>query len=102
MILVRQVLQARFGRGGELAALGVEVQTKVIAELGEHRRWRILTDLSGPFDTVVLEIAVENLAEWEQLRPRLFGADAFRAAFAQMQELTASGQSQLYTIEAEG
>ena len=36
--------------------------------VGPNVRVRILTDLSGPFDTVVQEIEVESLAEWERLR----------------------------------
>ena len=51
MILVRDVFQAKYGRGGELVALFKEAGEKWPAEYAV----RILTDASGPFFTVVTE-----------------------------------------------
>ena len=102
MIVVRTVLQAKFGTAGRLAASFSEASSAMMAEAGSAPRWRILTDLSGPFDTVVQEIEVENLAEWETMRARLFELAAFRASMAQMQELVVSGRNELWTLEAHG
>ena len=63
---------------------------------------RILTDRSGPYDTVVLEVTVDSLATWEKVRTIMFSSPEF----AQAQEITPtmsyrSGQTEFYTIEAE-
>jgi hypothetical protein len=102
MIVVRTVLQAQFGAGGRLAASFGQAAGAMMAEAGSARRWRVLTDLSGAFDTVVQEIEVESLAEWEAMRARLFELTAFRETMAQMQELVVSGRNELWTVEAEG
>lgn len=62
----------------------------------------MLTDLSGPFDTIVWEVEAESLAEWETMRVRLFELAAFRDSMARMQELVVSGRNELWTVEAEG
>jgi hypothetical protein len=71
-------------------------------QLGAQRRWRLLTDLSGAFDTVVLEIEAESLAEWERARGVLFGLPQFRESMAQTQALVVAGRNELWTVEAEG
>ena len=102
MIVVRTVLQAKFGSGGKLAATFSESASAMMAEAGTPRRWRVLTDLSGTFDTVVQEIEVESLAAWETMRVRLFEAAAFRDSMATMQELVVSGHNEYWTLEAGG
>lgn len=41
-------------------------------------RARILTDLSGPSNTVVQEIEVESLAAWERQRAEVFSRPDFQ------------------------
>jgi hypothetical protein len=100
MILVRQTFQASFGNGGALARAMVENSQAVAATLGE-RRWRVLTDLSGPFDTVVLEIEAASLADWEHVRGQLFASPELAASMASTAALIVSGSSALYTIEGQ-
>lgn len=102
MIIVRNVLQAKFGKAGQLAAEFSRTNPGMGSELGLARRWRVLTDLSGPFDTVVQEVEAESLAEWEQARAKLFQQPSFREAFERTQGLVVSGRNELWTIEAEG
>ena len=102
MIVVRTVFQAKFGTGGKLAATLSEASGPMMKESGTPRRWRVLTDLSGSFDTVVQEVEVESLAEWETLRVRLFELAAFRESMATMQEFVMSGRNELWAVEAEG
>ena len=102
MIVVRTVLQAKFGTGGKLAASFSESSVAMMAEAGAPRRWRVLTDLSGTFDTIVQEIEVESLAEWETMRVKLFELAAFRDSMATMQEFVVSGHNEYWTLEAEG
>ena len=102
MILVRTVMQAQFGRGGELAAAFAESTPKTVQEINAQGRWRLLTDLSGPFDTVVLEVEAESLADAEQRRAELFRSASFQESMARTQGMIVSGRNELYTIEAEG
>jgi hypothetical protein len=100
MILVRFVCQARTGRANEVVAIFKQSQEIVRATVGPTVRGRILTDLSGPFDTVVQEIEVESLAEWERLRVAIFSNPQIQEAEVAAPDLIESGQTEFYTIEA--
>ena len=106
MIIVRTVFQGSYGKGGELAAAQTAAAKQFIAELGGDHRWKVMSDLSGPFDTVVMEVEVASLAEWESLRSRLFASAAFReamaASLAATHALTVSGRTEYWTVEAQG
>ena len=101
MIVMRNIFQAQFGRGGELARLMAQQLTQAGPLIGG--RWRLLTDLgSGPFDTVVMEVEVASLAALEEQRARLFADPQFGAAMAATAPLMQSGRAELYTLEAHG
>ena len=106
MIIVRMVFQASYGKGGELAVATAAAVKQVVAATGGDHRWKVMTDLSGPFDTVVQEIEVASLAEWESIRSRLFTAAEFREALAAVisatHALTVSGRTEYWTVEARG
>ena len=57
MILVRLVFQAKFGHAAEVVA-GFKQGAEIARSAGGKgpRHIRILTDLSGPFDTVVQQL----------------------------------------------
>lgn len=93
MILVRDVFQAKYGRGGELVALFKANRGDLPYAI------RILTDASGPFFTVVTETEVESLAVWEQLLAEIFSRPEFGEWFAQMVPLVESGRREFYNIE---
>ena len=106
MIVVRNVFQAKVGRAGELAqAMAENMRRSEQARPGAAdapAAWRVLTDLSGPFDTVVLEVEGESLAGWERVRGGMLADPGFRENFARTAELMVSGRNELYTIEARG
>jgi hypothetical protein len=96
MILVRDVFQAKYGRGDELVAL--------IEELGEQMEpsYRILTDLSGPYFTVVLESEAESMAQFEEWIAAQFDDPDFGEWFERMVPLVESGRREFYNIESSG
>jgi hypothetical protein len=106
VIIVRTVFQGSYGKGGELAAAQTAAAKQFIAELGGDHRWKVMSDLSGPFDTVVMEVEVASLAEWESMRSRLFASAAFReamaATMAAARALTVSGRTEYWTVEGQG
>ncbi len=97
MILVRDVFQAKYGKGGELVALFKEVQQQWSGKYG----YRILTDASGTFYTVVTETTVESLAQWERRIAEVFSLPEFGEWFARMTPLVDSGRREFYNIEGE-
>ena len=97
MILVRIVFQIKWGMTHQV----VEAFKKSEEIMGEkYGRSRILTDLSGPFNTVVQEIEVESLAEWERARAEVFAQPEFQKMQADMADLFESGRAEFYTIES--
>jgi hypothetical protein len=101
MILVRLVCQAKFGQASEVVAGFKQSGEIVRTVVGPQVRTRLLTDLSGPFDTVIQEIEVESLAEWERLRVVIFSNPEVQEAEAGLDHLIESGRTEYYTIEAE-
>jgi hypothetical protein len=100
MILVRIVCQAKFGKASDVVA-GFKRSNEIVRTLvGPNVRGRLLTDLSGSFDTVVEELELESLAEWERLRGVIFSNPEVQEAEAALPDLIVSGQTEYYTIEA--
>ena len=95
MIVVRDVFQAKYGKGGELVKLLKEAQSILPPTYAE----RVLTDASGQFFTVVTEAEVANLAEWERVQKTVFANPEFGKFFAQMQPLVESGRREFYNVE---
>jgi hypothetical protein len=98
MVLVRLVFQAKWGKAHEVAAAFKEGQSAMEERYGA--RSRILTDLSGPFHTVVQEIEVPSIAEWELRRSEFFANPEFQKMQARLEGLLESGRAEFYTIEA--
>lgn len=103
MVLVRMVIQAQAGKAGEMAGVFAENLGIVKKMGGGDLPVRILTDLSGPFDTLVVELTVEDLAAWEKIRANMFTSPEFVEAMENNPSNTyRSGRTEFYTIEAEG
>ena len=62
MIVVRNTFTAKPGQATKLAA-----QLKEMASAGSLPNHRVLTDVTGEFNTVVLEYEVESVASFEQI-----------------------------------
>jgi hypothetical protein len=101
MILVRYVFQTKWG----MADAAVE-EFKKYAEpmkkmFGTKTRVRVLTDLSGPFHTVVQEMEFESLAEWEKARLAMFASSEMEEMGEGAENPFESGYTELFTLEAE-
>jgi hypothetical protein len=95
MVLIRTVFHVRQGHIRDL----VEMMKQ--ATQAEPNRPRILTDLSGPTNTMVMEMRHESLAAAEQFRAELFQRQSFHASQEQANDCIVSGANELYTIEQE-
>ena len=95
MIIVRMIFRARQGKIRQL------VEGMKQATHNAPNRPRLLTDLSGPMNTMVMELRHESLAAAEQFRAELFQSQEFQEDESTMNELMESGSTELYTIEQE-
>ena len=101
MILARAVFQAKFGKVNELVAAFKELNNGMTAAQMESVQPRIPTDISGPFNTVVVETSHESLAALEQFRAALFASMAEDPeGQSQVTDLVESGRNEYYTIES--
>ena len=99
MILVRNVFHLKYGKAREAMALvkeGLAIQKRAIT--GVEFSTRVLTDVTGPFYTLVLELTVPNLASFEAYAPRLFADKEWQANFQKMTPLVESGYREIFTI----
>jgi hypothetical protein len=94
MIVVRDVFQAKYGRGGELVQLMKELEEKF--GIGQ----RIYTDMSGPFFTVVTETEVESMDAWESMLQEAFSDSSWQDWFSKMVPLVETGRREFYRLEA--
>ena len=98
MIVARQVFQAKYGRGDELVALFKELNQRMQEGGVERMRFRILTDVSGPFFTVVTEAEVESLAAWETTFREGMNQPWMGEWFGRMMPLVETGTREFYTV----
>jgi hypothetical protein len=99
MIVVRQVFQVKWGKAKQAIALAKEavaIQKRVLT--GVDSSTRILTDVTGPFYTLVFEITAPNLATFETHTPRLFADKDMQANMQKMGELVESGSRDVFSI----
>lgn len=94
MIVVRGVFHAKYGKSDEL----VELFKEAHAMWPSGRNARILTDLSGPFFTVVSEAEYDSFSTWEANAQQIFGDARFAAFFERMTLLMESGRREFYNL----
>ena len=99
MIVVRNVFQLKFGKAKEAVALakeGLAIQKKALA--GVEFSTRLLTDVTGPFYTLVLEMTVPSLGTFESYTPKLFADKDWQANYQKMAPLVESGYREVFTV----
>src|SRR4051812_20754078 len=100
MIVVRNVFKLKFGKTREAVALlkeGLAIQKRAIGS-GVEFSTRVLTDVTGPFYTVVLELTVPNLSAFESYGPKLFGDKDWQAHYQKLTPLMESGYREVFTV----
>lgn len=102
MILVRTELQCKWGRTQEVLKRTKTGMEQLGGQFDTVKRTRILTDLSGSFDTVIVESEVESLDAYFAMLNAIFAGPEFQAMQAGMVDNHpyASGNRHYYTIEA--
>ena len=98
MLVARQVFRAKYGRGNELVAHFQELNRRLEEAGGEVPPFRILTDISGPFFTVVTEVQFESLAAWEGRFQEAMARPWVGEWMGRMVPLVESGSREFYTL----
>jgi len=93
MILVRNCFTAKPGNASKLAGM-----LKEAAAAGELPKFRVLTDMSGDFNRVVLEWEAENLTELENRLKEYATNSKFREKMAGYTELWNTGYREIFQI----
>ena len=93
MIVVRNCFVAKPGMASKLAAM-----IKSAAPLSGLTRYRVLTDLTGDFNRVVLEYEAENIAEFETAMKNYATNKEFREKMTGYTDLWITGSREILTI----
>jgi hypothetical protein len=93
MVIVRNTFHAKPGQAGKLAA-----HLKEMATAGKLRNPRVMTDLTGDFNHVVMEHEVESASEFEQLLARYASDPQIREKAKGYTELWTSGRRELFRV----
>lgn len=96
MILVRNIFRLKFGKAKEGKALLKEALPLLKKEGAADVR--LLTDLTGPFYTLVLENTYRSLADFESSVSSRMGGQEFEAWYQKVVPLVDSGSREIFTI----
>ncbi len=97
MILVRNVFQLKFGTAREAVALWKE-GLEIAKRAGFGAASRILTDLTGPYYTLVLENTFDSLADYERQARETLAAENWKRWYQRFVPLVESGHREIFTI----
>jgi hypothetical protein len=97
-IQVRDTLQVKFGKIDQAVSLftGSHAFTPY-TDPAFHLN--VLTDISGPMYTMVVEIVVPDLGEFERVRDQSYQQPGFEDWFKQFQLYVEGGKREYYTVE---
>jgi hypothetical protein len=98
MIVVRNVFKLKFGGARESTPLwkeGVEIAGRAGFARGSAR---LLTDVVGPFYTLVLETTHESLGEYERAARGLMESAEWKTWYAKVVPLTEGGYREVYAV----
>ena len=93
MIMVRNSFTAKPGMAGKLAA-----QLKEMATVGKLKNFRVMTDVTGEFNHVIMVHEVESVSEFEQLLTRYSSDAQIREKAKGYTDLWISGRRELFRV----
>ncbi len=93
MLIVRSTFTAKPGNAGKLAAL-----LKEMAVFGKLRNVRVMTDLIGEFNNVVMEHEVDSVAEFEETFKRYSTEPEIREKAMGHLELWTTGKREIFRV----
>jgi len=99
MILVRDVFRLKFGKARDAQAAFKDIAAKARSSPATGARsMRVLSDLVGPYYTMVIESIYDDLASYERFSTARTDPE-WRAAYQKFVPLVESGYREIFTIE---
>ena len=100
MILVRDVFKLKFGKARDALAAFKDISGagRAAGTFGASSM-RILTDLVGPYYTMVFETTHADLATYERESQKGMNNPEWRAAYQKFVPLVESGYREVFTIQ---
>ncbi len=99
MIEVRDIFQVKFGKIDQAVALFARLPKLSPSHAAASLHYHVLTDISGPMYTLVTEVVVPKLGEWETIRDASFGQPEFPEWFKEFQLVVEGGRREFYAFE---
>jgi len=99
MVVVRNVFRLKFGKAREAVALfkeGMAIEKRL--STGMNVSSRLLTDVTGPFYTVVLEFTVPSVSSLESHGPKIMGDKDWQANYQKIAPLVESGYREIFNL----
>lgn len=100
MVLVRIVFHGKLGHAGHIVESmkkGMDAMRNVPAP--QPRHVRILTDLSGQFDTVIEELEFDNLDQFLSGQEKMFADPQWQATMRDFADHIEGGSKEYFTVE---
>lgn len=97
MILVRNTFQLKFGAAKQAVALWKEGKA-MMKDAGFSSDPRLLTDLTGPSYTLVMEGTFESLSDYESKGPTLMGKPEWQDWYQRFVPLAESGHREIFNV----
>jgi hypothetical protein len=97
MVVVRNVFRLKFGKAREALAImkeGMAIQKRA----GVDVQPRLLTDLTGPFYTLVLELTLPNVGAMESTLSRVTSDKDWQANYQKLTPLVESGHREIFSV----
>lgn len=98
MIVVRNVFQLKIGKAKEAIGLFKEMVDVSDRASGLHTGSRILTDATGPFYNLVLELQYESLAALEKSFQTVMATPEWQATYARILPLLEGGHREIFNV----
>jgi hypothetical protein len=93
MIIIREFFVAKPGRAGKLAAM-----LKDVAATAAPGKSRVMTDVTGRFNRVVMETEAESLAELEERITEYMANPAWKAKMKGYTDLWTTGGREILRV----
>ena len=93
MLIVRNSFTAKPGQASKLAA-----QLKEAVATANIPKYRVLTDITGDFNRVILEFEIQSIGEFEARQQEYNSNQAFREKMKGYTELWATGHREILRV----
>jgi len=96
MILVRDIFQLKFGKARE--ALELMKEGKAILKKADYNVDRMLTDLTGPYYTLVMESTYDSLTAYDKSMASESMSEEWKKIYQKFVLLVESGRREIFTV----